>query len=265
MRYPLCHSPQHQSLPLTWGIVVLVLMLAMIVQPVQCLSAQAQEDVDLELQDISLTTSDQVTLAASWVVPHASEENQQRRPVVILLHDYGLNRRDWSFFIPDLAQRGYNVLALDLRGHGQSEGRGQYSPASLLQQGHLDVLAALEWIEDNTQSDADQIFLIGAGVGADIAYMSSGKFPKQIQATVAISPSYSSILDGSFVDIRPRAILFCATVGSHQGSSMLATESLANFTQDPKKVILYQGSAHGLAMFYKHPELRQEIFTWLSQ
>ena len=77
----------------------------------------------LSAQEISYTTEDNVTIAGSWFLPQNSEKQQKRYPVVILLHDYGLNRRDWGIFIPDLVQKGYTVLAIDLRGHGQGPQR----------------------------------------------------------------------------------------------------------------------------------------------
>jgi hypothetical protein len=45
----------------------------------------------------------------------------------------------------------------------------------------------------------------------------------------------------------------------------MAAESLVNFTEPPKKVLLYQSNAHGLAMFYKHPDMAPEILVWLRQ
>jgi pimeloyl-ACP methyl ester carboxylesterase len=231
------------------------------------LLADAQE-VDLSMQEISYTTEDNMTIFGSWIVSQDPGKSPKRRPVVILLHDYGLNRRDWGVFIPDLVQRGYNVLAIDLRGHGQSRGQGGSSASSaeyMIKVGHLDVQAALEWIKSRKDADKKRVALIGVGIGADIAYICSGKFKKKLKRAVVISPSYSAITDADFVGSNPRAILFCASADSKRGTTMFAVETLSNFTADPKKVVIYNSSAHGLAMFYTHPELKQEIFDWLSQ
>jgi len=231
------------------------------------------EEVELSMQEVSFTTKDQVTIYGSWVGGHQSTGKKNKKaPVVVLLHDYGFDRRDWGIFIPDLVQQGYNVLAIDMRGHGKSTGAGsrlsgKYSSSTasyVLQSGYLDVQAALEWLKRRKDTNTKNISIIGVGLGADIAYFCSGKFRKTIRTSVVISPSVSAITDGSFTDSTPRAILFCASARDAYGSSMVTVESLANFTDDPKKVVIYNSAAHGLAIFYKHPEIELEILAWLK-
>ena len=226
-------------------------------------SANATE-AQLSMQEVSFTTSDNVSICGSWIVPQTSGKSKKRRPAVLLLHDYGLNRRDWGIFIPELIQQGYNVLAIDLRGHGQSGG-GQTSSKDLIEAGPLDVQAALKWLKSQKSTDKKRIALIGAGIGADIAYLCSGKFKKQIRATVVISPSYSTITEGNIVQAKPRAILFCVSEKSQRGASMFAIQTLLNFTEDPKKTVVYNSAAHGLAIFYKHPEITHEILGWIAR
>ncbi len=230
------------------------------------------EEIELSMQEISYTTADKVKIYGSWIVPQSTGEKSPKFPVVILLHDYGFDRRDWGIFIPDLVQQGYNVLAIDMRGHGKSTegGRrlsGKYSPSVasyLLESGCLDVQAALEWIKRRKETTPKNVSLIGVGLGADVAYSCAGKFKKEIRKSVVISPSLSAVSDGDFTGDTPQAILFCASAGDANGSSMIAAQSLANFTDDPKKVVIYDSMAHGLAIFYRHPEVKQEILAWLK-
>jgi pimeloyl-ACP methyl ester carboxylesterase len=243
----------------------------MVILGVSCpLMRGLAEEADLSMQEISYATEDEVTIYGSWIVSQSKEKKSKKSPVVILLHDYGFDRRDWGIFIPDLVQQGYNVLAIDMRGHGKSTegGRrlsGQYSPSVasyVVQSGYLDVQAALKWIKRRKDTDTKNISLVGVGLGADITYFCSGKFRKAIKASVVISPSVSAITEGRFTESTPRAVLFCTSAGDANGSSMIATESLANFTDNPKKLVIYNSAAHGLAIFYKHPEIKQEILAW---
>ncbi|WP_030387516.1 alpha/beta fold hydrolase [Streptomyces sp. NRRL S-241] len=48
--------------------------------------------------------------------------------VALLIHGMMADHRTWRRVGPALADRGYHVIAVDLRGHGAS-GRGAYSPA----------------------------------------------------------------------------------------------------------------------------------------
>jgi len=226
------------------------------------------------MQEMSFVTEDNVTISGSWIVPESSEPSSKKYPVVILLHDYGFDRRDWGIFIPDLVQHGFGVLALDLRGHGKSIGSGvrasgAYSfgtSATFLSLGLVDIQGALEWLKKQNNVNMKAIALMGVGAGGDLAYQGARQLARQIHSAIVISPSPSALTEGTFISDRPpRAVLFCASSGDSSGSSMMAAESLANFTELPKKVVIYQSNAHGLSMFYKHPEIAQEILTWLRQ
>ncbi|MEZ0065634.1 pimeloyl-ACP methyl ester carboxylesterase [Streptacidiphilus sp. MAP12-20] len=48
--------------------------------------------------------------------------------VALLVHGIMSDSRTWRLVGPALAERGYRVIAVDLRGHGAS-GRGEYAPA----------------------------------------------------------------------------------------------------------------------------------------
>ncbi|SEM16087.1 alpha/beta fold hydrolase [Streptacidiphilus jiangxiensis] len=60
--------------------------------------------------------------------------------VALLVHGMLSDHRTWRLVAPALADRGYRVIAVDLRGHGES-GRGEYSP-ELFAQDLVDTLPA---------------------------------------------------------------------------------------------------------------------------
>lgn len=224
----------------------------------------AAEELQLSMQEISYATQDNLTIFGSWITPHTSEETSlSKRPTVILLHDYGFNRREWGIFIPDLIEHGFNVLAFDLRGHGQSKESGSASVDYLMSVGVLDVEAALKWVTSQKNTDKKRISLIGVGVGADITFLCAGQLRKHIRSAVVISPTYSAVIEGNIVSAEPHAVLFCASVKSSNGMAMMAAETLSNFTQDPKKIVIYNSAAHGFTLFYKHPQIKREILSWI--
>ncbi|NIO41475.1 MAG: alpha/beta hydrolase, partial [Burkholderiales bacterium] len=71
----------------------------------------------------SLTTEDGVTLSYRlW------QEGAQRRPLIILLHGMASNMTRWSEFVELTSlKNSWDILRLDLRGHGQSFYRGKLS------------------------------------------------------------------------------------------------------------------------------------------
>jgi pimeloyl-ACP methyl ester carboxylesterase len=81
---------------------------------------QAQDGkVDLKPQIKTLMSADGLTLHLTYW----PSEAKQDAAVIVLLHMQNGNRLDWpAKFVLDLQQQGYAVIAVDLRGHGQSKG-----------------------------------------------------------------------------------------------------------------------------------------------
>ncbi|PID56877.1 hypothetical protein CSB45_09430 [candidate division KSB3 bacterium] len=230
------------------------------------------EKLDMRMEEVSFSSADGANVSGSWIVPvpPPGSTQKQRWPVVVLLHDYGMNRRDWNVLIPDLIQAKFAVLALDLREHGQQGSVGA-APASsesmeyALKSGVSDVKACLKWLKSQKNVDAGRIGLAGIGIGSEITYLSSGFFKKKIKAAVVICPSYSAVVDWKFAGVEPQGILFCSASKSQQGMAMFAAQTLANFTKAPKRTIEYNSAACGIAMFYKHPGIKRAILDWMAQ
>lgn len=96
---------------------------------------------------VALRTEDGLRLAATWL-PGPSVA----APTVLLLHGFAAHRRKPAYaFMADQLAATCNVLSLDLRGHGQSQGRCELGSAewrdvdaavrALHRRGHTDVVA----------------------------------------------------------------------------------------------------------------------------
>ena len=70
-------------------------------------------------QVVSLSSKDGWALSAVYL-PSA------KSTTVALLHDLGKSKGEFSSFRKALAKAGFGYVALDLRGHGQSTGKGSY-------------------------------------------------------------------------------------------------------------------------------------------
>src|SRR5205823_7142072 len=105
-------------------------------------------------------------------------------PAVLLLHGYGENRTVWKDFSKQLLDRGWAVMTLDLRGHGDSRMKNKLAiqaapewrtnPREFPQ----DLDPALDWLKSRTRVDGRKIVVIGADVGANLALIASGRFPE---------------------------------------------------------------------------------------
>lgn len=106
----------------------------------------------MKIDALQATTADGVTLRGESV---AGDDTW-----VVLVHDAGGDIDDWRPIRAGLARRGWTVLALDLRGHGGSE--GEWRP----ERGYLDVDLGITLAR---RSNARHVAVIGAGLAGILA------------------------------------------------------------------------------------------------
>jgi carboxymethylenebutenolidase len=145
------------------------------------------DEIEASPETVTYQTDDGVRVVASWWLP----PGEKNPPVVILLHEQDGSRAQWKDLIPILVDEGYAVLAPDLRGHGESTTivrAGQEEPSTFVREEALrDVLAALTWLQGRNDIDLNRVGVIGAGVGADLGYTSTGVFAP-VRAAIALTP-----------------------------------------------------------------------------
>ena len=143
----------------------------------------------LDREAVTYQAEDGVRIVAGWFLP----PDEVRPAVVILLHQLQGSREQWDPLIPVLVDEGYAVLAPDLRSFGEStvvmrDGKQEPYTLSGPEAMLLDVAAALEWLKGRSDVDLRRIGVIGASVGANLAYVSTGTFP-EVKTAIAMSPS----------------------------------------------------------------------------
>ena len=217
-------------------------------------------------ETVSFNTRDGFRILAAWFT---SNRQAGRRPVVILIHPFDRNLGIWIPFVPDLTDEGYHVLAYDVRGHGGSTFQNNvYFPRSTFQAEDidrmpLDVEGAISWLKTRTDVDAARIGLVGAALGANVAYVSSGVYP-DVKTSVVISLitrlRQDLLLGANVENFQPRSVLFMASHGD--GYTYTSSELLARETGEPVRVSGYQGTANGLALL-DNAAARAEILQWL--
>jgi NAD+ synthase len=106
-------------------------------------------------------------------------------PPVILLHGMSASLADWSRLMPQLVSAGYQAIAVDLLGHGDSA-----KPADPSHYSIQVVYAALEeWID---RLDIHRPFyLIGHSLGGYLSLTYALNHPERVQALVLLNPLYS--------------------------------------------------------------------------
>jgi dienelactone hydrolase len=119
--------------------------------------------VGLDYEDVTLQTSDGVSLAA-WFVPSAN------RAAVVLLHGAGSTRSNVLDEAAILADAGFGVLMVDARGHGHSGGQAM----DFGWHGDADIEAATTWLAARPDVDPGRIGAVGMSMGGEEAIGATG-------------------------------------------------------------------------------------------
>lgn len=125
----------------------------------------------IEAQPVRLTSRDGLGLFGRF---HATAKDG---PLCLCLHGLARNSRDFEDFAPQLAARGYNVLALDMRGRGESDYADD--PASYSMPVYVeDCLAWLDHFE------AEKAIWIGSSMGGGISMFAGALHPGRVAGIV---------------------------------------------------------------------------------
>ena len=185
-------------------------------------------------------------------------------PSVLLLHGYGADRLVWKDFARQLLNRGWAVMALDLRGHGESKTRNQ-RPIQASQEWRtsphefpVDLDPALDWLKAQTRIDNRKIVVIGTDIGANLALIASGRFP-EVRTVVAVKPNLTESLAmaGSAQDFKPKSALI-VVADEAEGNRIKALVTAPSRVQ---VVPLSGGAAQSVA----DKRVADAVFQWLKE
>jgi len=220
-------------------------------------------------QSVLLNTTDQVKLAGDWYSPSGSDA---KLPAVLLVHGFGQDRRQWDSFVRDrLLPAGFAALTLDLRGHGGSkEKAGAPITAGATwssdpQQFPIDISAAIQWLKGRNDVDVNRIAMIGCELGADLAFLASGKYD-EVRSAIVISgdAGNAGVLAKAVPDFQPHSILFIAAQGDSQAAS--SAREFEKRTGFPVRVQIYENSeARGFKILQDIPEAAGLMIDWLKK
>jgi len=152
---------------------------------------------------------------------------------VVLAHGKTFNKASWRSFAGFLAASGYDVLAVEFRGYGES--RPGKETAAL----HEDVLAAVRWLR---QRGAPAVAVVGSSMGGGAAARAALECDEgEIDRLVLLSPA--PIAQPERLSLRK---LYVAS-----SEEPLLDEVQRQFERapEPKRLMLLAGSAHGQHVF----------------
>jgi pimeloyl-ACP methyl ester carboxylesterase len=193
-------------------------------------------------------------------------------PTALLLHMMPATKESWSGLGQLLVGSGFSVLAIDLRGHGESvEGpagrRLDYRTFTDAehQSKILDVATAVRWLGTERGEAVSPPVIVGASIGANLAIAYAGDH-HEIPAVAALSPGldYRGITTADRVrQFAPGQSLFLVA-SEEDERSFPAVRELARLKPDAR-LKEYRGAGHGTKMFDSEPALMTELAAWLNE
>ena len=214
-------------------------------------------------REIDLKASDGTALKATYFAA------ARPGPGVLLLHQCNRHRKVWDDLGRELAAAGLNVLTMDLRGFGESEGTRfdkltpQENAKVQAEKWPGDIDTGFQYLVSARGVKADAIGVGGASCGVNNSIQTARRHPSAVKSLVLLSggadlagrqflrqashlPALFSVADDdefrATVDIMP----WLFNVSSNAG----------------KKYVHYATGGHGADMFAAHPELRGAIVDW---
>ena len=115
----------------------------------------------------------------------------KKKATIVLLHGSGLSHIVWSLTEQYLSNQNYNVLAIDLPGHGNSEG---------------DCLKSIEeiseWLEKVFKElNISKLTIIGHSQGCLEALEYSSRYSKRVKNLIFIGGSYRMPVNQDLIDL----------------------------------------------------------------
>lgn len=215
-------------------------------------------------QAVSFQAADGFRLSADYYPPSSTAGDA---PFVILLHMYRSDRTAWAPLIEPLHAAGLAILALDLRGHGESattESRDRViaRESAIFREMQADLRGAYDWIVTQPHIDRARFALVGASVGASVALQCAAK-DRSVDAVVCLSPGLDYLgLDsaGDIAQIMGRSALMLATEDERD-----APYTLRSRGRDVEVKIYRNLRAHGTDMLGKIPHVERDVVDFLRK
>lgn len=221
---------------------------------------------------VSFTTQDGIKIMADYRIPATTTNGSTKHPAVIFIHQGGSSKEEWTSrqLYNQVVAHKMAALAYDVRGHGESGGKADFStlfndPA----QAPLDLKAAIGFLIDTGLVDQDRIAIVGASIGSNLASMAIGSDAFNIKTAVAISGKTSATYNLAGLspnEMSFKSIYHIASENEQGGQRAIWANELFSITNAPRLLEIIEGSSrHGVAIFADDPSLETRILKWLLE
>lgn len=252
------HTPQPTLTPSKMVTPKITATIAPTQEEIPVVTASPQVTVEQEIimgERVEIEGTDELKLVGTLYTPG---DTPSPWPGVMLLHMLWGDRSSWEDFAIKLTDAGYAVLAVDMRGHGDTGGEVDWDLAG------NDLQQVWNYLGARPDIDGDRMAVLGASIGANMALV-TGSDNSNARTVVLLSPG----LNYAGVEIRDPLLTYGERpmlIVASQEDTYAADSSrrLEEIALGETRLVMYQGAGHGLHMFEREPGLADLIIDWLD-
>lgn len=229
------------------------------------------------MPELYLKTIDSVSIFADWS-PAAGDTAK----TALLLHQRGKDHTMWDGLRKTLQEKNWNTLAIDLRGHGKSEGLGKnhdlkFDQADDYHSMMFDISAATDFIRDECHMLSAQqnsrratksytLAVVGSSIGANLALAYAADL-FEVKAAILLSPGLN------YYGLRTDDVM----IQYHRPLALITAKDDPSYTDVQKLIKLpgvqrpnlwyreFDSGGHGIKLLEAQPELMEKIVEWTDK
>lgn|SRR5574344_2002493 len=192
-------------------------------------------------------------------------------PAVLLVHSLGYTSKDWGKLIPMLNNAGYAVIAMDLRGHGNSiydvnfhKKSWTYFSNKTYAKMPYDIVSIVNQVQKTEKNiNIKNMAIVGADIGANASVIAAKNMKIKPKTMVLISPTRT--FKGLYIPLAMTELNFpILTMVSGKDRYCLGEQKiLARFSQGGFYAQNYPNGGMGMVMLKVNPTMASDITKWI--
>lgn len=213
-----------------------------------------------QARPVTLQAPDGVSLKATYFAAG------KPGPGILLLHQCNRDRTAWTQLATAAASGGFNVLALDFRGYGESGGPRfktfQEQRPTMQEKWPGDVEAAIAWLMAQGDVDRERLAFAGASCSVHQAIYAAQRHP-EVKTLVLLSGDTSA--EGRAYLAKAEQVPLFAAASRNDGNVVDLMRWTVGFSRNPHNTFTqFKAAGHGTDMFAVEQRLEPAILDWLD-
>lgn len=234
-----------------------------------CSAFAEQGKVKYKTKPFEYETTDGMLIKGSVIYPKVK---LTKYPFIVFLHSIGTNSNSWGDIPTSFLSKGFAVVTIDMRGHGESIYDNAFKRKSRIYFNNKvyskfpsDISFILHnLVKENKKLDGTHYGFIGVDLGANVSILASEKLMPKPMFFVLVSPSLN--FKGLYTPVKYAnlgAIPTLVFVSESDRHFLKEAKSLKKFAQGRYDIIVVPKTPSGMLLVKNTDNFEQKILDWI--